>query len=278
VNAGSDDVSSFRVRDNGRLRLVDRAASGGDRPISVTAQRGLVYVLNAGGTGNIAGFSWTNGDLEPLAGSSRPLSADAPDPAQVSFGPDGDTLLVTEKATNRLVSYRVRENGRTAGPRVFDSAGVTPFGFAFDRHGRAIVSEAAGGAPNASTMSSYEVSERGRVEVISAAVPTTQTAACWVVVTGNGAFAYETNTGSGTVSSFAIAGDGSIALQEAVAASTGNGSSPIDMALSRGSRYLHVLEAGTDAVSVFAVGRNGGLTAIGELAGLPATSVGIAAQ
>jgi 6-phosphogluconolactonase len=278
VNAGSDDVSSFRVRENGRLRLVDRESSGGDRPISVTAHGGLVYVLNAGGSGNIAGLTWNQGDLSPLGGSSRPLSGDATDPAQVSFNPSGEALLLTEKATNQLVTYRVRDSGRTSDPRVFDSAGMTPFGFAFDRHGRAIVSEAAGGDPNASTMSSYEVSDRGRVNVISPAVPTTQTAACWVVITGNGAFAYETNTGSGTISSFAIASDGSIALHEAIAAGTGDGSEPIDMALSRGSRFLYVLEAGTAAVSFFEVAEDGSLDAIGEVTGLPLTSVGLAAR
>jgi 6-phosphogluconolactonase (cycloisomerase 2 family) len=113
--------------------------------------------------------------------------------------------------------------------------------------------------------------------VISPAVPTTQTAACWVVVTDNGRFAYVTNTGSGTVSSYAIANNGSITLQAAVAASTGAGSAPTDAALSDGSRYLYVLEDGSDSISFFRVRNNGSLAPLGEVTGLPATSVGLAA-
>src|ERR1043165_3132622 len=44
VNAGSNDVSSFAV-EGAQLKLVDRVASGGIRPISVTTRRGLAYVL-----------------------------------------------------------------------------------------------------------------------------------------------------------------------------------------------------------------------------------------
>src|SRR5438128_3161739 len=50
VNAGSDDISVFAVdSEAGSLRLADRKASGGRRPISIASKGGLVYVLNAGG-------------------------------------------------------------------------------------------------------------------------------------------------------------------------------------------------------------------------------------
>ena len=48
VNPGSDSISSFRVRAE-QLELIDTDASGGDQPISLTADDGLLYVLNAGG-------------------------------------------------------------------------------------------------------------------------------------------------------------------------------------------------------------------------------------
>jgi DNA-binding beta-propeller fold protein YncE len=108
VNAGSDDVSVFRV-EHGGLTLTDRVASGGDRPISVTAHGSLVYVLNAGGAGNISGFRLTpHGELTAIAGSTLPLSGAAVDPAQVEFTPDGSQLVVTEKATNQIVTYAVQ--------------------------------------------------------------------------------------------------------------------------------------------------------------------------
>jgi hypothetical protein len=72
VNAGSNSVSLFRVRPDG-LELEAAVPSGGARPISVTVRDKLVYVLNAGGAGNIAGFVLDPGGLAALAGASQPL-------------------------------------------------------------------------------------------------------------------------------------------------------------------------------------------------------------
>ena len=55
VNAGSNQISSFSVSSKG-LTLVDVVDSGGIRPISLTAYEDSLYVLNAGGSGNISGF------------------------------------------------------------------------------------------------------------------------------------------------------------------------------------------------------------------------------
>src|SRR4029453_275940 len=57
VNAGSNDISLFRVNGDGSLSLADRISSGGTTPISVTIHQDLLYVVNAGGSGNIAGFN-----------------------------------------------------------------------------------------------------------------------------------------------------------------------------------------------------------------------------
>lgn len=64
-------------------------------------------MLNNGGSGlgNITGFRLArNSSLVAIAGSTRTLSAPGSDPAQVSFTPDGDSLVVTEKATNRILT------------------------------------------------------------------------------------------------------------------------------------------------------------------------------
>lgn len=282
VDAGSDEISSFLVARDGSLALADRIASGGDLPISVTVHDDLVYALNAGGAGNISGFTVsTDGSLAPLPGSSRPLSSSAAGPAQVQFNPDGTVLVVTEKATNRISTYTVGAGGLASGPNVQASAGATPFGFDFDKRGRLFVSEAFGGATDASATSSYVLSPSGTLSVVSPSVGTTETAACWVVVTGNGRFAYVTNTGSGTVSGYAIGSDGSLTLldPDGVTAVTGAGSSPIDAAFSHNSRFLFVLKAGTHSIAGFRVsGDDGSLTPAGEIFGLPASSVGLASS
>ena len=278
VNALSNSISTFAIR-RGGLELRSTTDSGGQQPISVTEHDGVVYVLNANGAGNVTGFRNLDGTLQPLAGSTQPLSAaGGTGPAQVGFSPDGDVLLVTEKATNKLTSYRVRHDGRADAPVVTASSGTTPFGFAFDRRGHALVSEAFGGAPNASTVSSYGFQEWSPVKpvLISASVADTQSAACWVVVTPNGHYAYVTNTGSGTVSSYGIRKSGQIALAQAVAATSGAG--PIDAAVSPDGRGLFVLNAGSHSITSFAIGHDGGLTAAGSVAGLPAGATGLAAN
>ena len=126
VNAGSDSVSSFAVTKAG-LELVDTAPSGGDLPISLTYDHGILYVLNAGAPNSISGLRVDNdGDLSPLAGSTRPLSAAQTGPAQVQFSPHGDLLVVTEKATNRITTFVVDKDGLAGAPAWFPSVGGTP--------------------------------------------------------------------------------------------------------------------------------------------------------
>lgn len=280
VNAGSNDISVFAVRPTG-LVLTDTVPSGGIRPISLTADRDLLYVLNAGGDGNISGFTiHRNGHLAPLPGSTRPLSGPNTAPAQIGFSPDGEVLAVTEKATNFIDTYVVNADGLTNGPYINNSINATPFGFAFDRRGRLFVSEAVGGAVDAATVSSYKITAEGLLDVISPAVADTETAVCWVVVTKNGRFAYVTNAGSGSLSAYRIARDGSISLRDADGRTgdTGTGSVPLDIAFSNDDQYIYTLNNGTHTIGAFRVQKNGGLVAIPGATGLPNGTNGLAAH
>ena len=116
VNAGDNTVSTFRVTSNA-IRLVSNVPAGGVHPISVTERNGLVYVLSDGGNGNVAGFRNVRGVLQPIEGAVFGLSqAGGAAPAQVGFSTDGDTLVVTEKGTNKLSSWAVQADG-TLGAR-----------------------------------------------------------------------------------------------------------------------------------------------------------------
>ena len=279
VNAGSNEISALSIGKNS-LTLVDKVSSGGVRPISLTAHGDLLYVLNEGGTPNITGFTiGSTGELTPLPGSTRPLTGGSmADPAQVSFSRDGALLVVTEKATNLINVYVVGADGVAGPPIPNPSSGQTPFGFAFDQRNNLIVSEAFGGAPNASAVSSYSGALSGMLSVESDSVPDFQTAACWIVITNSGRYVYTSNTGSGSVSSYKLASSGALTLLNSVAANTGAMSSPIDMALNSGSRYLYVHAAGQQTVQGFRVEANGSLTPIGSVGGLPFGAQGIAAR
>jgi 6-phosphogluconolactonase (cycloisomerase 2 family) len=280
VNAGSNQISVLRVSSVG-LDLIDVVDSGGVRPISLALHENLLYVLNEGGTPNITGFTVDgDGTLTPLAGSTQPLiGGTAADPAQVSFNRDGTLLVVTEKAGNRIDTYTIDENGLPSAPIDNPSNGMTPFGFAFNNAGFLVVSEAFGGAPNQSAASSYSAPDDGILSVISGSVPNSQTASCWVIITNNGKFAFVSNTGSGTISSYEIgSGDGTLTLANSVAGDTGANSAPIDMALNNSSRFLYVHGGGSQAVVSFRVEHDGSLTLIDTDGGLPLGAQGIAAK
>lgn len=282
VNAGSDEVSVFAANGNA-LHLVDTVASGGERPISLTVHGRLLYVLNAGGSGNITGFFIRgNGRLSAISHSTQYLSndgvGDAPGPAQISFTPNGSQLVVTEKGTNQILTYDVRRSGQAAEANINASEGMTPFGFDFTPNGTLIVSEAFGGAADASTASSYGFSH-GQLEVISSSVATNQTAACWVIVTPDGKFAYTTNTGSSSVTGFQVGLNGSLELLNADGRTgeTGDGSSPIDATISSDGQTLYVLSGGSSTITAFHIAADGSLVNLGNVS-VPAGTVGIAAN
>jgi 6-phosphogluconolactonase len=279
VNAGSDSISSLKVRKHG-LELLDTAGSGGDQPISVTVDGHLLYVLNAGGDGNIVGFRVSrHGRLHRLDGSTRPLSASGPGPAQVSFDPRGRALVVTEKNTDLIDTYKVnRHTGLAHGPNPQASAGATPFGFGFDERGHLIVSEAFGGAVDGSAVSSYAL-DHGVIDPITSSAATTETAACWIAVTGDGRFAYTTNAGSDSISGYRIHHGGELSLLDADGRTGSTGDGPIDMALSRGSGFLYSLNSGDGTISGFRVRADGGLApAGGGATGLPSGGTGLVAR
>ena len=106
---------------------------------------------------------------------------------------------------------------------------------------------------------------------------TTQTAACWVVVTPDGRHAYVTNTGSGTISRYAVQRrTGQITLAQGIAATAGAG--PIDAAIGADGRRLFVLNAGSHTISGFAIAADSSLAASGGASGLPAGANGLAAN
>lgn len=276
VNAGSNEISVFAVEPHG-LELIDRINTGGNLPVSLALDRNLLYVLHAGTPNNITGFTVGNdGRLAPLPGSTRFLSADMTGPAQVSFSPDGSFLVVAEKGTNLIDTFAVDRFGVAEGPMTHASVGVTPFGFAFGKRGYLLVSEAATGA-----VSSYRLTDDGDLQVISPSVSTTEAAACWVVVTNDGRFAYTTNAGTGSISGYLVGQDGSLELLDADGRTgvTGAGSAPIDMALSGNSGFLYALNSGNGTISAFAVSlKDGSLKSIAGVGSLPGSANGLAAR
>jgi 6-phosphogluconolactonase (cycloisomerase 2 family) len=281
-NAGSDEVSVLAASPAG-LQLVDKVSSGGRMPLSLALQDDLLYVLNAGGLvgdkDNITAFRFGDGNLVPVPNSTRALSGDNTGPAQVSFTKDGSVLVVTERTTSLIDTFTIGWDGLAGIRKTFQSAGVTPFGFAPGRSERIFVSEAGGGSAPSSA-SSYTVSEEGDLAVISAAVPTQQKAACWLITSRDGHFAYTANAGSGSISGYSVSSTGALQLldPDGITATTGTGSHPVDMTLSSDGLFLISQNNGNGTLLVFQTSRNGSLAPIGGVNGIPASAAGLVAR
>lgn len=274
TNAASDDVSVFGVDADRGLVLLSRTPAG-PAPKSVTEHRGLVYVLATGGP-TVGGFRLGEGGLEPIAGAEQTLSADA-DPAQVGFTPDGSTLIVTERGTDSITAIAVQSDGTVGTPHTVASSGPTPYGFAITTGGTLVVTEAFRAQRGAAAASSYGVVGTD-VTPKTASAGNGRSEICWVVVTGDGRFAFTTNFADGAVSRYSIGDDGRLELEDAHAAITVDGRPGLrDEALTADGRYLYAIDADSGALFGWAVGEDGALAPVGSWGGLPSTVAGLAA-
>ncbi len=288
TNAGSNTISVFRVRRND-LKLVEVQHSQGEKPVSITVNHGIAYVLNSGEfvdglvppnctTGNlpsVTGFTVKrSGELTPIPGSTRQLSGDPfSGCAQVSFNPDGTTLVVTER-TARLPNqapddegvintFVVNGDGTLGQQRVIDATGQGPFGFTFNKTGALLTTEQFDGplGPGEGAAAGYVVNADGSLTPSSPSIKNGGTDTCWFVVTDDGRYGYSTSFfPDARISSYLVGTNGSLELLEATAASVSTGAS--DISLSRDSDHLYQLNSFEGTISAFAVNDDGSLTFI----------------
>lgn len=213
VNAGSNTISVFAVFGD-HLALRQVISSGGTFPVSVTAQRGVVYVLNAEEGGSIQGYTVVFGHLVPAPGSHRSLGlvtgkpGEAEQfthtPGQVALSPDGSQLIITTKAAGQSIEvFRVYPGAGLSQDPVVNSDATVPFAVTFDPQGQLLVAEAAG------ALASFQLGENGTVTQLDS-VNTEQIATCWV--TPAAGYYYTSNAGSSTLTGFQAAFDGQLTL------------------------------------------------------------------
>jgi 6-phosphogluconolactonase (cycloisomerase 2 family) len=260
VNAGSDTITVFAVLGD-RLERRQVISSGGQFPVSIAIHGNLVYVLNARGGGSVSGFVRAGGFLIPVPSWHRALGLN-PDqtpeftstPGQVGFTPDGSHLVVTTKnGANSIDVFSVGKPGLSATPTVTSLPGTVPFGFAFDRYGHLVVTEA---GPNA--VATFHVAGNGTLTQLGA-IATGQAATCWITP-ADGAL-YASNAGSGTESELRADATGALTLLGAAPTDAGT----VDAAASLDGRYLYVQAGGPGAVDAYRVNPDGTLTATGSV-------------
>jgi hypothetical protein len=118
ASAGSDSVSVFRVK-GALLELTDRVATESSETNSVAQFCSLIYVSNTTGSGSVVGFNF---------------SGNAVASGSVAFSPDGQFLIVTEKATTNLDVFKVLSDGCVSQATITKSVGPGAFSAGFARN------------------------------------------------------------------------------------------------------------------------------------------------
>ena len=275
VNAGSDDISVFRLRRFGIPQLIQKISSNGDFPVSLAIDDDVLYVLNAGSDGAISGYTiQRSGRLSPIANSTRALGlgqttipvGDARNlaPGDIAFDTLSRRLLIAYAGggdSGQLLSFELNDDDTPGDTAVeTDSEGPVPFSLDFSDNGSAIIAEASG------SLSSYNYSNDNSLVNVSSAVANGQAATCWVLV-GADNNVYTTNTVSGTISHYTISRNGELTLVDAVAGS--NIGLPTDFTISSNGRFMYVVGSSDGNVIGFRIRSDGSLQQLGSFSGLP---------
>jgi 6-phosphogluconolactonase (cycloisomerase 2 family) len=269
VNAGSGQLSVFRVL-GPALALTQVATVDGSEPVAVAQHGNLVYVLNAGGSSAVVGFSLQHGRLERIANSRTFLSTNTSGPGSLAFSPDGRFLVVSEKSTNLIDVFPVNVDGTLGAIVKTPSADPGLFAVSFAPNGALIAAETGpAGGSNASTVASYAVQADGTLAAITTNLGTLGNANCWNAITPDGRFVYNSNAGSSNIAGFAIGSDGSLtALPGTVVGSNPAGSTNLDITVSADGKFLYTLNSHAGTIGVFAIHSDGTLSNVGEASGL----------
>ena len=292
VNAGSNDVSSFRFDKNG-LTLADRQSSKGVYPVSVTFNKDTLYVLNAA-SNSITGFAVDKKGLMsrlqtcqlpalPALESGFPATATqsaqpvfSQTAGQIGFSPDGKKLLIVSKegpllngfpfsattGNGRIHVFGVDGQGNLADckhpttlvlPLNPDGKGKTPFSFTWADDGTLLVTEVFGVGTSPTNPGSAVTSYDLRND--GSLTPITQSV-------GNGQVAVcwivvggrYVYTANFLSDSISLYDDKkTLTLLGGQAGLLAAGSQPSDLALTSDGKFLYELASGASAIAPFAV-------------------------
>src|SRR5215218_7870113 len=276
TNAASDDLSVFSVVAVCLKKLRERVHTG-STPRSVAERDGLVVVLNNGEPALVS-FRLHAEGIQPVEGGDQALDASHADPAQVAFSSNGSLVVITERATDSIVTYEVAPDGTFGASRQIASEGPTPYGFAFTSDGTLVVTEAFGAEKGAAAASSYAI-EEGSLVVRTSSVGNGRSEICWAVITPDDRFAFTTNFADGAVSRYAIAADGSLSMEDATAGISVDGMPGLrDEDITSDGRFLYAIDADGGRIYGWSVDAEGSLEPVGSWEGVPATVAGLAAS
>lgn len=301
VNAGNNTVSCFSIDADGTLKLSDVQGTGNDvsgksgtaNSLAYNGADGTLYVLHSFGPNHIRTFTAMGGKLtlRPQTRSvNSPGSTDRV-PTQLVLTPDNKYLIASVLFDARpgeaglvlakdktLVTFPIMMGGGLGDPVFNDAGGITPFANCFlnGSSDTFVTVLAAESSAVVSTIGPNGIVASGK----SAKIDTTidgkvyePSEICWISVSEDNRYAFGTNFGYGTVSTFKIGPDGLAVRASTAARETGDGtfkglagvtsSGAGDNAVS--GRFLYQLYANARKLVSYAIGDDGRLTKTTEV-------------
>jgi 6-phosphogluconolactonase (cycloisomerase 2 family) len=285
ANAGSNNVSVYRISPNGALTSVPGSpftAGNSPRSVAVDLFGRFVYVANAG-SDNVSAFRIAeNGALTSVAGSPFPTGnafyAFEFDPDSVAVDLLGRFVYVANGHQFNVSAFRIAGNGAltpVAGSP-FGSTGIFPVSVTVDRSGHFVYVAVYA----ADILAAYGVGKDGALTPVPGSpFPTgfggTGLASNSVAVDFLGQFLYVANSYSKNVSAYRIGPNG--ALTPVPGSPFPAGSFPNSVAVDLLGRFVYVVNTNNadpafkGSVSAYSIGENGALTPV---AGSPFPTAG----
>ncbi|OTA00735.1 hypothetical protein A9Z42_0010040 [Trichoderma parareesei] len=271
VNPADDHVTVFEVVSGGSSLRKIQSVYAGDQPLSISlSSTGFAYVLDGSvASTGIFGFKVNRqtGLLSPLTNSTIATSSPIGVPGTVTFAPDGHSLIVTNKVSSTIDVFSVASNGHASlGPLTsVASSGLRPFGAIYGKSNTLYVVESGLPALGNAALSTYHLNggQSPVLEPLTKSAKNQQTDGCWVVVTPDEKFAYTASFITAAISSYSVAKNGTATLIKGVEAFTGEGSEPVDLAISSDGAYLYNLLRGSGAIAAWKIQADGSLKSIG---------------
>ncbi|KAL2831595.1 nitrous oxide reductase [Aspergillus pseudoustus] len=270
VSPADDKISVFAV-DGSCLERV-QVIYAGDQPLAVALKEdgSLAYVLDGSvASTGIFGFHVNSrtGRLTAINNATIPISTPIGVPGAVLFSPDGKSIAVTSKVGSLIDVFSIDDTGLATGPvSTIVSSGLRPFGAVYRDDGTLFVVESGLPVLTNTAVSTYRLDNATStyLSALTRSEKNQQTDGCWIVLGGeDDEFAFTANFVSGTVSSYAVAVNGTVSLIDGEAAFTGEGSEPVDLAVTPDKAFLYNLLRGDGAIVGWKIEENGTLSSVG---------------
>lgn len=274
ANGGDNSISVFGLdAASGAPTLMRNTKTAGLRPNSLAVANQVLYASFLGGSLQLGAYRLgADGSLTQIGlynvaqmGGLNPAMVA---PTQILVSPDQRFVIVsTGTGSNAVLSFPINADGSLGNPVANTTQFATPFAGQFVR-------TTGGGTVYLSTgitgisLTSYTMASTGALTQLSQAAATGVGAPCWLSVTPDGRYAYVGN-GSGSISSYSIAADGSLSLLQAMAAAepgvlAGVNSVAGDSWVSPDGKVLYSTYLGADKIVSYSIAANGSLTKIDD--------------